>query len=200
MSPDTSFERARASLADKPHGTHARYVSGCHCFHCRVAHSQYNVERERAKAAGDFNGIVDATPVREHLRMLSRQGVGYKSVADAAGVSKTILSNILAGRRTRVRARTMRAVLAVDKSAIADHALVPSGPTWRLLDELLERGFSKAQLARWMGSKTPAIQFKRGGLILARTASRVERMYRMVNDGRLYRGQGKAALAGEAVA
>lgn len=182
-----SFAEVKAAAATKPHGTHARYVAGCHCFQCRVAHSRYNVERDRAKAAGDYNGVVDAAPVREHLRKLSRQGVGYKTVAEAADVSKTILNNILAGRRTRVRARTMRKVLAIDKSAVADHALIPSGPTWRLIDELIGRGYSKAQLARWMGCKTPAIQWKRGGMILALTASRVERMYRMVNEGRLRR-------------
>jgi len=128
-----------------------------------------------------WNGLVPADPVRGHLKQLSRQGVGYKSVAVAADVNKTVLAKILAGTRQQLRAQAARRILAVDRDAVADHALVDARPTWRRLRRLLAEGFTKHELARRLGSKarTPALQFK-SRYILAKSAARVERFYSIV--------------------
>jgi len=135
----------------------------------------------RPRLAAAWNGLVSADAVRAHLKTLSRQGVGYKSVAAAADVSRTVLRDILAGRKHQLRAQSARRVLAIDRDALADHALVPAGPTWRRLRRLQEEGFTKTELARRLGSKakTPALQFK-ARYILAKSAARVERFYRIV--------------------
>jgi cytochrome P450 len=125
--------------------------------------------------------VVAARSSRTHLKTLSRQGVGYKSVAVAADVSHTVLADILRGHKHQLRAQSARRVLAIDRDALADGALVPAGRTWRLLRRLLAEGFTKTELARRLGSKakTPALQFK-SRFILANTAARVERFYQIV--------------------
>lgn len=202
MTPEATmrFAGLRAAAARRHHGTHARYVGGCRCLTCRAAHSRYTCERERAVARGEANGIVSAAPARRHVLALARKGVGYKAVAAAASVAPAILLAVKNGRRQRMRAQAVQRVLAVDGGAIADHALVASGATWRLLDELLAGGYSKAQIARWLGYRMPAIQIKRGGRITALTASKVERVYRMVQDGRLARTVGPATPGWQAKA
>jgi cytochrome P450 len=128
-----------------------------------------------------WNGLVPADDVRAHLKQLSRQGVGYNSVAIAADVSRTVLAAILAGRKHQLRAQSARRVLAIDRDALADHALVKAAPTWRRLRRLLREGFTQTALARRLGSKarTPALQFRRR-YILAKSAARVERFYQIV--------------------
>lgn len=113
--------------------------------------------------------------------------MGYKSVADAASVARTIAAGIRSGRRRRIRRDTEARILAVTAEAYADGARVPAGPTWRLLDELIGRGYTRGQIALWLGCKTPALQIKRGGKILAATAARVRKVYGAIEAGRLRR-------------
>lgn len=163
--------------ADRPHGIRLRYRAGCRCLKCRMANSNYETMRSRARKAGDWNGIVDAEPARLHLRKLSRAGVGYKTAADAASVARTIALGILSGRRPRARARTVRRLCAVTNACRADAAMVSARRTWRFIGLLLEEGFTRAELARRMGYRSPALQFRKHR-VLVRTAAKVERLYR----------------------
>jgi hypothetical protein len=181
------FERLKEACAARPHGTRQRYIGGCKCVPCRAANSRYESERQHAKRNGDWNGIVDAAPAREHIQQLSRQGVGRHSVAAASDVPDSILWGIVTGTRPRCRARTLRKILAVDEGARAGNARVDPGPAWSMLDELIDRGYSKAQLAKWMGLKMPAIQLRRDTPISLRSAVRVEQLYLKVNAGLLVR-------------
>jgi hypothetical protein len=175
--------RSAAELsAEKPHGTRLKYMGGCKCMLCRAANSQYETARSAARKAGDWNGIVSATKARNHLHKLSSQGVGYKAVGDACDVAKTVLMEIRSGRKRRIRQRTERAILAVTGEAAADRALIDADPTWRKLNELLGEGFSKAELARRLGYKSPALQLKKFE-ITAKSAARVDRFYRTIMAG-----------------
>lgn len=173
---------AAALAADKPHGTRLKYMGGCKCMLCRAANSRYETERAVARKNGDWNGIVDASAARRHVLKLSKSGVGYKSVADAASVGHTIVLEVRTGRRLRIRARTERSILAVTKAAYAGGALLDGDPTWRKINKLLAEGFSKAELARRLGFKSPAIQFKRFE-VTGKTAARVDRFYRTIMAG-----------------
>lgn len=166
------------SFRDRPHGTRLRYISGCRCLPCRAANSRYECERAAARRRGEWNGIVPADRARRHLRKLSRAGIGRRAVADASDISATIIHEIGIGRRRRIRAGTERQILRVDTSARADHSTVPAGRTWQRIRRLLEEGFSKAELARRLGYKTPALQLNRRQ-VLAKNAMRVERFYRL---------------------
>lgn len=155
---------------------------------CRAANSRYEVERSRARQNGDYNGVVDAAPAREHLSELSKLGVGRHAVAAASDVPESSLYAIIKGEQTRISARNLRRILAVTTEARADRSIVPAGPTWRLIHQLLEGGYTRQQIARWLGStaKNPALQLRRDR-ITAANASKVERLYKRIQEGRVSR-------------
>lgn len=154
--------RSAAELAaDRPHGIRLQYMAGCRCLKCRMANSNYQTSRARAQKAGDWNGLVDAAEARAHVLKLGKQGVGYRTVARAAGISKTTLQKVLNGKRLQIRARFSRDVLAVTKDMAAPHSFVKAGRLWRRIERLLAQGFTKADLARRLGYTRPALQFRR---------------------------------------
>jgi len=149
-----------------PRGRHLRKDSvGGICGDCRVSLV--------------WNGLVDAKPARRHLKRLSKRGVGYKQVAAACDIGTTTVFEILSGQNKQTRKRTADAILAVDEDAVADHGLIPAGPTWKLLRELEAEYFTKGEVARLLGYKSPCLQIGRKR-VLARTHHRVARLYRRV--------------------
>lgn len=155
-------------------------MTGCRCAPCRKANTDYAREREKLRADGDWNGLVAAAPARRHLRALSRRGVGYRQVADAACVSATVAFQIISGTKARVRARTAKRILEVTVAAAADHARVPAARTHDLVERLQREGFTKAELARRLGYKMPALQLTYSKTVLVRTQARIEKFYRQV--------------------
>jgi len=165
------------------HGTRARYVCGCRCEPCRIANREYARSRYRAQhVRKEWNGLVSADKARAHLAALSEQGIGRRAVGEACDVNHNSLAAIIRGKKTQIRAETEKRILAVDSSARADGSQVPGRRTWNLIGKLLEMGFSKASLAKRLGYESPAIQIKRK-VVLARTAQRVERLYRQMMHG-----------------
>ncbi len=162
--------------AERPHGVRLRYMAGCRCLKCRMANTNYETARARARKAGDWNGIVDAAPARAHIRKLGRAGVGYKMVAAVSDVGKTSVFQIRQGRKLRVRARTARRILAVTIACRGDAALVSAKGTWRLIEQLLEEGLTKARIARELGAQRPALQIRKD-LVTVRTAARVRALH-----------------------
>lgn len=152
-------------------------MAGCRCLKCRMANTNYETRRAAAQRRGEWNGLVDAAPVRAHLRKLSRAGVGYKAAAEAASVGKTAVAEILSGKKQRLRAQSAKRLLAVTPAARADHSTVPAARTWRLLEQLLDEGFTKARIARELGMKMPSLQIGRKR-VLARTQLAVEKLWR----------------------
>jgi hypothetical protein len=163
--------------ADRPHGHRLRYLAGCRCFHCRRANSDYERGRAAARAAGDWNGIVDAAPARRHILALSRRGVGRRMVAAASDVGLSVIADIRTGRKMRIRARTERRILAVTPACRGDAALVPAKRTWERIAWLLDEGFTKSRIALELGRKTRALQLNREW-VTARNAAAVEALVR----------------------
>lgn len=163
--------------ADRPHGDRLRYMAGCKCFKCRRANSDYERQRQAARLAGDWNGIVDAKRARRHLFHLSRHGVGQWAVCHATDIARSMIHEIKNGDRLRIRARTERKILAVTTAVRADHSFVPATAAWRLISRLLEEGYTKAGIARALGYRTPALQLRRDR-ITARNEQRVFALYR----------------------
>jgi hypothetical protein len=176
--------------AKHPHGTRVRYVTGCKCMLCRAANSRYEVERAKARANGDWNGLVPAWMARKHLFSLSVQGIGRDTVAEASGVSITVICEIKAGKKKQIRLRTHKAIMAVDATARAGRTLVKAGPVWVQINRLLREGFTQTELARRLGSraKVPALQLN-GQVVTAENAMRVERLHATIMAGSGIRGR-----------
>lgn len=179
------FDVMRAACAEKPHGTRQRYVGGCRCVPCRAANSRYATRRVVRRQAGDWNGIVPADRARAHVLALGLVGVGYKSVARAARVSINAMAKIRSGQKRQIRGRTERKILAVDESAIAGGALVDARPAWKKINALIKRGFTRVQIAEWLGKKL-SLQLGRKRMT-AKNALAVEQMCRMLDAGELRR-------------
>lgn len=178
----TKYEQLRGYMAAKPCGTRGKYVAGCRCVKCRAANSAYQCERERKLKAGKSNPLVDASPAREHIRALSRHGIGYKTVSHYAGVGNSTLFQIMSGRRLKVRRLTLEAVLAVDRRCFTGGTLLPASETLRRIAWLKSEGFTERQIAKRMGLRTPHLQINRRR-VTGRTASRIERIYRIARLG-----------------
>jgi len=174
------------SCAKVEHGRRARYMAGCRCLQCRAANSRYQSELDRRQTAGDVNPVISAEPARAHLLALRKLNVGYKAAADAAGVTRGIVLGIASGRRKQCRQSTVNALLAVDTGARSGGALVGAGPTWKLLNELIGRGYTRAWLAQQLGAAKPALQIHKDW-ITAETEAKVERFYTLLNAGKIRR-------------
>jgi len=161
--------------ANRSHGDRLLYLAGCRCTDCRRANTRYESARQAARKAGDFNGIVSAENARKHLAFLRDRNIGRRTVCDVSGVADTVLQEINSGRKTQIRARTERAILAVTEAAAADSALVDAAATWRLLDELIADGYTKTELARRLAHGR-ALQIRRSR-VTVRSAFNVARLY-----------------------
>ena len=163
-------------------------LGGRNCVPCRTANSRYSSEWAAAQRAGDWRGFVPTTFALGHIQKLRKAGIGYRAIAAAAGLAKSTMAMILTGERVQIRRHHADRIMSVDRTAIADHALVAAGQTWALLNELLEAGYSKTFLAKQLGSraKTPSLQIG-ADRITALTASKVERLYRRIREGRISR-------------
>lgn len=139
------------------HGVRARYVAGCRCAPCRKANTLYQRTRARAKVYGHANPLVDATPSRQHAVRLGKAGMGWRTIAEVAGVPKSTLQRVLDRERRYLRKSTADRILAVTP-APKGGARVPARATWKKVNALLAEGFSKAELARRLGYKQPALQ------------------------------------------
>jgi len=140
---------------ERPH-SYARYkVDGCRCYTCCYAVSQYNAARKAAIAADGWR--VDADLVRRHVQELGRRGMGYKLVADRAGVSRSTLGRIIYGRTekgTAPPATTRRdiaeRILAVEFGL---HDYSPTGVTGsaRRIQALVAHGHTITSVAAQAG-------------------------------------------------
>ena len=137
-------------------------------------------------AGGNGGSYVSAEPARRHLAALAEAGVGLKTVARLSGVSHGSLSKIVYGEPGRARApsrrirpETSERILAVTVTAARGGQRVDAGPTWRLIEKLVAAGYTRAHLARELGSQaaSPTLQIGRR-LVRASTARAVEDLHR----------------------
>jgi len=192
MSPKMAERIAalKASASRKPHGTRARYVGAkCRCVDCRSANTRWMRQRTKTAIFDGKNPIIDATEAREHMRRLQKRGMGYKAIADAASVNHNIAFGIRNGSRTKCLLSTSDRILKVGLKQASDGTRIPAGPSWKLLDELIGDGYTRMQLATWLGYRgnPPALQLPRD-FVTARNAVRVERLYSLIRAGKLERG------------
>lgn len=178
-------------MTERPHGNYVKYVvERCRCEPCRTANRAYELHRTRSIRRPDVEWCpyVPADDAREHVQWLRSCGVGLKSIAKLSGVPHGSLSKLVygdpqrgMGPSRRIRAETSRRILAVLHSHAAGAQKVPAAYTWRLLDRLIARGWTRAELARRLGQQGPGLQLGHR-FVRAATARAVERLYAEVAD------------------
>lgn len=178
-----------SGLRLRDHGERAKYViERCRCDACREAVRLYELRRRRAMARPDecWAPYVPAGKARAHLRELSALGVGHKTVAEVSGVPHGTISKLIYGDPARgmrpsrrIRPETERRLLSVSLADAAPAAKIPAGPTWRLLDDLIARGFTRQWLGVQLGAtaKVPSLQISRAR-VRTTTAHKVAELHR----------------------
>ena len=111
------------------------------------------------------------------------QGVGWKRVADEAGVPRSTMWKLLYGDpkrnrepNKRIRLTTGRKIMQVRPSAIADGALVDASRPKALLQVLIDNGWTKSAAAARLGSTCGNLL--RGDACTVRTAKAIEALVR----------------------
>ncbi len=136
----------------------------CRCTPCCEAHAARERNRQRQKAYGRFDtGLVDAEPVRQHVLALVEYGIGYKRVAELAGVGVTGVRSLIWGRQDpgprygeipkRVGREKAEKILAVQPVVenLGARRSVPAIGTHRRIQALVARGWSISRLGRELG-------------------------------------------------
>jgi hypothetical protein len=146
-------------MTGQQHGTRKSFVAGCHCTPCRTANRAYENNRQRMILYGRWRPYVDAGPAREHVRALREAGIGWKRVAELAGLSTSVVSKLLYGGpgdrppAKRLRPETEAAILAVRPAldTFADSAPVDATGTHRRVQALVWCGWSQARICARIG-------------------------------------------------
>jgi hypothetical protein len=173
-------------------GTNACYtLCRCRCYRCAGAGTAY-----RRKLEQEGPQTVDAEPVREHVRSLmapkvgSHSGVGLKQIVKVSGVSQGALWKLMygdpnrGGPSSKVRKTTADRLLAVTRKDAADGADVAAFQTWRKVNQLLDAGFCKAELGRYLTGNPTAksLQLNRKRVSVA-NARKVDSLWRRWKAG-----------------
>ena len=168
----------------RAHPSRSSYAAGCRCPACTRANTEY----QRQRATRREPGRVDAARTRNHILALSAMHVGRRAVADACDLDPRTVQAIRNSKRQVIYATTARRILAVDENARADGSLVPAAPMKRAIRALQRRGYSVRFLSQHLGLSSPSLPvYRRAERCQARTASRVERLIRLINAGKVSR-------------
>lgn len=180
---------ATGATAGRPHGTRAKYVvEKCRCDECRRACSEYQRELN-ARIAPAY---VLAQPAREHVEHLMSLGMGFKRVAEVAGVAPSAVAALLYGKKVgkkhrpptrRIRPETAAALLAVDFDP-NDGALVDATEMWRQVEEMVAAGIPRTRVAERAGVALHNF-YDKGGKVTAARAKSVAEMYAEFTGGTL---------------
>lgn len=180
----------------RPHGTYARYYAGpdaagnpgrCSCAECLAAVRAWQRRRARMQAYGRWQPYVDAAPVREHVRMLSAYGIGFRTAARVADVPYATITHLMYGcpkqgrpPTSRIRPETARRLLAVRPSPdhVAPGTRIDATGTHRRLRALVAADHALSVLAARL-VMTPAnlCTVLRSGRVTASTARAVAALY-----------------------
>ncbi|MFY1588962.1 hypothetical protein ACN267_31230 [Micromonospora sp. WMMD734] len=133
-------------------------VHRCRCVGCTQASTDYQNRRARLLAYGQWQPMVDAEPIRQHVRNLGTAGIGWMRVAELAGISHGAVSRLLYGSTNRppckrVRRETADALLAVTANPdnLAPGQTVDATGTRRRTQALAAIGWSVSEQARRIG-------------------------------------------------
>lgn len=149
-----------------PHGQRVTYVKDrCRCPECTAANASSWRAAARAQTLGRPSPYVDVVPVREHIAILRRAGIGYDQIARLAHTSTTHIREIngavqRSGGRPpirRIRSRLAQRILdiaPVPANRAANNRIDATGAR-RRLQALVALGYPVPDLARQL-RRSPA--------------------------------------------
>lgn len=182
--------RIQRDIGASSHGTRTGYVKGCRCEDCTRANRAQQLEYARRLAAGEPTTTrLDPGRTREHLKRLIAKGATQQEIGRASGMQRGAISRILSGKAKYVIADTEKRLCALTledtKAAAGAATLVDAAATWRLLDDMIARGWPKTWISKELGSNSAhaALQLRRD-VITARNAAKVEELARRLGDRR----------------
>lgn len=130
----------------------------CRCDDCIAANRANVNNRTRMIAYGQWEGMVDADPVRQHVRALMDGGMTRDKVMERAGISNGCISRLLYGKAgmppcVKVRSATAKRILAVAPTLddLSERALIDATGTRRRTQALATIGWSISEQARRVG-------------------------------------------------
>jgi hypothetical protein len=172
-------------MSHRLHGTRVKYVvDSCRCDACREANRVESAAARRQRLYG-HPAYIDAEPARRHVRSLGAQGMGWKRVARAGGLSPSTLWKLMYGDpnrnrqpNKRIKPETSAAILAVELD-LADGANIDATGTRRRLQGLVAIGYSQSYLAGRLGQNPGnfGTMFHHRGQVVVATARAVADLY-----------------------
>lgn len=159
-------------------------VCGCRCVECREHQRLYAAQHSRDKAYGRPRRV-DAAPVLARIEQARQAGIGWKRLADTAGVSRSALWKVIAGESRTVSVRTAKAIMGV-RIDLADGAYIPAGQYVDALNILYRKGWKKRDLGVWITGdpRTISLQVK-GPNIKVGTAKRIVELVNLIDADRV---------------
>lgn len=136
----------------------------CRCTQCSKHRMAHETRRRKDQAYGRYDtGLVDADPVRDHILKLGEFGIGYKRVAELAGVGTTAVRTLIWGRQDpgprhgeipkRIARDKAEKILAVQATIdnLGARKPIPSRGAHRRVQALVARGWSLSKIADRIG-------------------------------------------------
>jgi hypothetical protein len=177
--------------AKKPHGHIMRYLAGCRCRRCRRGNCMYKEKLAENRRKFGPNDLVPVDRVRAFLLEMQKQGIGYKTIADHAGVARTSLGLIMwPGQETKnfLRRRTEAKVLAYVPALdnLPKSNCVPADETIARIRQLERWGYPRMLITRdalknsSQGLQIRAVHGKGKFIVMVRTAIRIRDFFEQV--------------------
>ncbi|MFJ9740871.1 hypothetical protein [Streptomyces sp. NPDC101166] len=128
----------------------------CRLPECVERYTAWDHDREARQAAGTWDNLVDATPVRRHIERLLAQGYTVHRIAALAGMTahsiRDFIGNGARGRRYRTNPSVAEKILAVTPGSSTPTFIDPTG-AHRRLQALVAAGWPLSTLDRKLGYK-----------------------------------------------
>jgi hypothetical protein len=128
----------------------------CRRPECVQRYIDWDRDRIAKQAAGTWDNLIDATPVREHILTLQAAGVLPNRIAKASGIPLQSIRDLAGvpwrGRRYRTSPETAAKILSVTAGNTAPLYVDPTG-THRRIQALLAAGWPLISIDRRLGFK-----------------------------------------------
>lgn len=133
-------------------------------------------ERRRARLGVEPRPVrfVDATEARIHLKFLQTKKISMRLISERSGVSLSHLVRIKSKKVTEIRVEARNKILAIPAINPDPYNSVPSDEAKKLVNEMLDMGIKKNEIAEMLGTKP-------GGHLVIKDAIRIERLEKLRN-------------------